>query len=649
MLRRLVVLATLSWALTAHATTRYVADRAAAPVKWREWGRSAIESARKSNRPLFLSVGFASSWDCQRMHREAFLNGENAELLNTYFVPVLVDRIEYPEVAETYEAILRSMKGTEGWPANLIVTPSLEPFAGGGAMSTADLGRLLVTASNRWANERAAVTAEARDIVAKARGAADPRAPGDVDATTLDAVVEELAHEFERTKSLSAMQTGFLLRYASRTRHEQLLPLIVETLQKLAASSRRDQLGGGFHRCADCYEKMLPDQALLGLAYLEAWQITGDPDLQFVARTTFDYVLRDLRKPRGLFDSSQDAYNLVPAQGPVFEEGAFYLWQKDEIAHLLGADAAGKVFRVYAMKDGVANRPSLEHAGLLKETRDALAPSLQKMLDVRQKRPEPFRELPVAGWNGLMISALARAGAVLAEPRYTEAAADAAQVALTRLWNAQKKTLSRSESGTPALAEDYAMLVGGLIELFEGTYDPKWLELAKTLQQRQDELFWDASVGRYRTGASAPLEGLMSESDDATPAASSVAATNLLRLAALTGRTVWRDRAGMIFQSQGARMRTSGARLAQLASAVESSLRSPSIVVVTGDPRKKETYDALKEIQARWEPMRAVVLLPLKGPGRDRLVKSLPFTAALTGDPKQTITYTCSNGECRRQ
>jgi uncharacterized protein len=191
--------------------------------------------------------------------------------------------------------------------------------------------------------------------------------------------------------------------------------------------------------------------------------------------------------------------------------------------------------------------------------------------------------------------------------------------------------------------------VGGLLDLFESTYDPKWLELAKTLQRRQDELFWDASTGRYQTGASAPIDGLLSESDDGTPAASSVAANNLLRLAALTGNTVWRDRAGMIFQSQGGRLRASGARLAQLVSAVESSLRSPSIVVVTGDPRKKETYDALNAIHARWEPMRAVVFLPLKGPARDRVVRSLPFTAALTGDPKQTVTYTCSNGECRRQ
>jgi uncharacterized protein YyaL (SSP411 family) len=643
----------LCCALSASATTRYVTDRTAGPVKWQEWGKAAIERAQKEKRPLFVSIGFAASWDCQRMHREAFLNGENAEALNAYFVPVLLDRIEYPEAAEAYETALRSMQGPDsadgGWPANLILTPNLEPFAGGRLLSIAELNRMLVINANRWASERAAVIAEGKANVAKARTAAEPRAPSEIDATTMEAVVDDIARAYERDKTLDPMTAAFLFRYAARTKHENIRALAADSLRTLAAGPMRDQLGGGFHRCPACYEKMLSDQALQALAYLDAWQITRDPDLAHVARTTLDYVIRDLVPSRGLFQSAQDAHSLVPGQGPVFVEGAFYLWRTDGITRLLGHETAGKVLELYSMKDDAENRPALEHPRFLHETYDELAAPLQKMLDVRQKRPAPFREVAMAGWNGLMISALARGSVVLDKPEYLEAATLAATVASTKLWNAKTKTLYRTESHTQALAEDYAMLVQGLLDLFESGYDVKWLDLAMALQQRQDQLFWNASLGRYATGATAPaiVRGLLRERDEETPAANSVAAMNLVRLAALTGNETWRARPAMIFESLGGSLRTHGAGHPQLAVAYETSLIAPSIVVVTGDRHTKETHDLLRAIHHRWEPMRAVLFVPRKGALRDRVVKALPFAGGLASDPKRTVVYVCTNGACR--
>jgi uncharacterized protein YyaL (SSP411 family) len=531
-----------------------------------------------------------------------------------------------------------------------MLTPDLEPFAGGRLMSTAELNRMLVINANRWASERAAIVAEAQAIVAKARASAEPRAPSDVDATTIEAVVDDIARTYEKEKTLDAMTAAFLFRYAARTKNESIRTLAVETLRALAASTMRDQLGGGFHRCPTCYEKMLPDQALFAMAYLDAWQLTRDPDFAHVARTTLDYVIRDLVPPRGLLQSAQAAHSLVPGQGPVFVEGAFYLWQKDEITSLLGHETAGKIFTLYGMKDGVDNRPALEHPRFLGETYDELAAPLQKLLDVRQKRPAPFREIGMTAWNGLMISALARGAAVLDKPEYLEAATYAATLASTKLWNKQKKTLLRSESPTTALAEDYAMLVQGLLDLFDSGHDVKWLELAIALQQRQDALFWDASAGRYTTGSSVPelVRALLSERDEDTPAVSSVAAMNLLRLAALTGNETWRSRPAMIIQSFGGRLRTAGALYPQLAAAYESSIIAPSIVVVIGDARNPETVEALRTIYDRWEPMRAVVLVPRKGAVRDRIVRALPFIAALAADPEHTVTYICANGECRK-
>jgi uncharacterized protein YyaL (SSP411 family) len=643
MFRRLLILVLL--ASSANATTRYVTDRAGAPVKWLEWGRAAIERAKNEKRPLFVSIGFAASYDCQRMHREAFLNGENAEALNAYFVPVLLDRIEHPEIAAAYEAVA----ATTGWPVNVILTPGLEPVATAGFMSAAELNRMLVINANRWAKERTALEAEGKALVARARVAADPRAPMDVDLTTLEAVVDDIARVYKKEQTLDAMTAAFLFRYAARTKNDNLRALAESSLRNLAITMRRDQLGGGFHRCADCYEKLLPEQALYALAYLDAWQIAREPDFAHVARTTLDYVVRDLRL-RGLFDSSQDAHSLVPGQGPVFVEGAFYLWNTSEITHLLGRDPAGKIIKLYGLKEGVENRLSLAETRFLHETYDELSAPLKKMLDERQKRPEPFREVAMAGWNGLMISALARGAAVFDDPLYLEGATSGATAVATKLWDAKKKVLYRSETHTEGLAEDYAMLVQGLLDLFDARYDVRWLDLAVTLQKRQDELFWDANLGRYRTGMTVPepVRGVAGERDDVTPGANSVAATNLLRLAALTGNPTWRARPAMIFQSFGGTLRTAGAKHVQLAGAYETSLIPPSIVVVTGDPYKQETHDALRVIQDRWEPMRSVVFLPHKGVARDRVVKALPFTGALTADPEHPVTYVCAGGECRK-
>jgi uncharacterized protein YyaL (SSP411 family) len=330
-------------------------------------------------------------------------------------------------------------------------------------------------------------------------------------------------------------------------------------------------------------------------------------------------------------------------QGPELLNGNFYRWQKDEITHLIGREPALKVFALYGMQDGVANLPALSEWRFLPETHGPLAGPLAKLLDVRQKRPEPPNDFtPVTGLNGLMISALARAGAALGEQVYLDAAVRAALSMTSTHWNAKTKTLIRTP-GVEALSEDYALLVQGLLDLFDATYDVRWLELAVTLQQRHDALFWDAGAGAY-------AKGTFRETDDETPAASSVAAVNLLRLAALTGNETWRTRPSTIFEAFGGRMRVAGADHAHMASAWELSQIAPRIVVVSGDPRRQPTADLLQSYATRPEPMRALIFLPAKGALRDRVVRALPWTAPLTaGEEGAPIAYLCANGECRRQ
>jgi len=622
MLRRLL-LVVLFAALPANATTRWFTERAGAPVRWMEWGSAAIERAKTEKRQILLSIGFASSWEALRMHREAFSDERNVKTLNAYFVPVVLDRIEHPEIAEAYERVA----GVETLPVNLILGANLEPLAASGFMDAHELQRFLVSTSERPALKTL-----------------EPRSPFEVEAGTMEAVVDAIGAKYAQGKSFDPLTAAFLLRYSARMNHAPLRELAVSSLRARAASAVRDQIGGGFHRCIGCFEKLLGEQAVHALVYLEAARMTGDQDLEFVARTTLDYVVRDLRVTPGAFEASQDAHSLVPLNGgPQYVDGAFYRWNKEEITRLLG-EHAGKIFSLYSLKETDA-LPVLSEPRFLKETRDELAPLLQKLMSVQQRRPEPFREhLVVAGWNGLMISALARFN----EVEYVKAASHAATDTLAKLWDAKTRTLVRTDSRAPALAEDYAYLVQGLLDLFDASYDAKWLDLARTLQARQDELFWDASTGRYRTGTTLPeaLRGMIVESDETLPSVNAVAAVNLMRLAALARTTD--ERVPMIFHSFGGRLRGDGARLPQLAAAYELSLVTPRVVVVTGDPRKDATQQLLVDVRAKYEPMRAIVFLPHKGAPRDRVVKSLPWTAALAPDPEMPLSYDCAGSECRK-
>lgn len=582
-----------------------------------------MERAVREKRPIFLSAGLVADNAVERMHREAFINGENAEALNAYFVPVLLDAVAHPELADAVELIARSMGATTA-SVHLVLTPALEPFAAAGFLSTAELNRLLVINANRWAEERGVLAAEGRANLQKAQERVGRRIAGDVD---VEAVVDAVAARYEKEKTLEPADALFLFRYAARTKHETIRDLAVTTLRQRAASRRYDGLGGGFHRCDGCFEKILPDQAENALAYLEAWRITKDPNDARVVRSTLDYLLRDLRPPdTSTFHASQDAHSYVPAQGPELMNGAFYAWTREEVVRLLGDEGAGKVW------------PALEDPRLLHETHGELAPLLARLREVRQKRPAPFRDpTVVAGWSGLAISALALTASAMNVPEYLEAASRGANAVTAKLW---KKTLTRTDGGAEAIAEDYALLVQGLLDLYDAGGDVKWLELAATLQQRQDALFWDASAGRYIAGKSLPnaWRGLVIENG-----ANAVSAMNLLRIAALTGNETLRARTPMIFQSSGRTLTPA------LAGAYELSQVAPRTTVVTGDPRKLETHELLRSWRERLDPMRAVVFVPNKGPARDRVTKVLPFTRALAPDEKLPVAYECAGGECKRQ
>ena len=394
------------------------------------------------------------------------------------------------------------------------------------------------------------------------------------------------------------------------------------TLRKMAAGGMHDHLGGGFHRYSvDRYwhvphfEKMLYDQAQLAVAYLDAFQITRDPQFESVTRDILDYVARDMTSKEGGFFSAEDADSLLEHGKPEHAEGAFYVWTKKEIDSALGNDAEIFHFHYGVQPDGNApegSDPQGEFTGknilierhVMAETaqrfkksedevRQSLARSREKLLSIRSKRPRPhLDDKIISAWNGLMISAYARAGQLLDDPQYLESATRAAKFVRTHLWDDKGKTLFRSyreaRGEVDGFADDYAFVIQGLVDLYEASFDVAWLKFAVDLQETQDRLFFDEKAGGYFSTSGKDKNVVLRMKDDndsAEPAASSVAALNLLRLAQIRDRKDWRERAEKTINAFHPTLSHFASAMPQMLVALDSSLSKPRQIVIAGKRR----------------------------------------------------------------
>jgi uncharacterized protein YyaL (SSP411 family) len=673
--------------------SRYLRDHADNPVQWHAWSAETLAMARKSGRPIFLSVGYASCHWCHVMERESFENAVVADLLNKHFTPILVDREEHPDVDATYLAYVQAMTGSAGWPMNLVLTPDLQPLVGGTYMKPDALSRLLVILSNSWVSDRKALLGSSAQLVAMVRASAPASTVADLPPALPGAAAEELGAVYDKEhggfgiapKFPEPVLIDFLLRHALRTRNGEARAMAVDTLRALADSGLHDHIGGGFHRYAvddawrlPHFEKMLTDQALLAIDYTEAAQITGDEGFADVARSTLDYVLRDLRDREGGFYSGQDADSLVPLDGgPKLVEGAFYTWQPKELVQILGQSTANLIIRRYGVTAEGNVPAAVDPAGAFKglsllyvaepletvasragitvdELKKRLVAALSRLELVRSHRPQPFRDDKVlTGWNGLAISALARAGAALNDPRYVVAASQAARFIESRLWRAQSKTLLRryagGQAGIEALPEDYAYFIEGLIDLYQSSYDVHWLERAVALQQRQDALFFNSAAGRYSSGSTLPSAVAVSIGDDETtlPTPNSVSVMNLLRLGELTDSDPWRRRAAGIVRSYSSQLGSTPAAMPAMLSAWSRSLLTSKQIVIAGDPRADDTQALLRAVHGRFIPN--LVLIVVAGEAsRSRLSAFLPIVTEMKPLEKRAAAYVCEHYVCKR-
>ena len=695
----------------ARESSPYLLQHRGNPVDWYPWGDEAFARARAEDRPIFLSVGYSTCHWCHVMEHESFENEDIARVLNEGFVPVKVDREERPDVDRVYMTFVQATTGSGGWPMSVWLTPDLKPFYGGtyfppsGRWGRPGFAEILTEIARRWRESRAELVTSADDVIERLREAQRlrPAARGGApDDGVLAGGVREYAKVFDaRNGGFGAApkfprpaELFFLLREHARTGDVEARHLVLETLRAMALGGMRDHVGGGFHRYSvdaawrvPHFEKMLYDQAQLVLAFLETAQASGEPSFAEVAHDTLAYVHRDLRHDGGGFFSAEDADSL-PADGGAAEgggsaakrEGAFYVWTAAELSALFGDDADVVRSRYGVEPNGNAPQdPHGEFTGKnllyvargvddvarlsgrsLESVMTALDAARPRLFEARSARPRPALDDKVlAGWNGLMIAAFARAARLAPpddppSPDPLEAAAGAARFLRDRLWDEDRGVLLRrfrdGRAGIDGYAEDYAAVVWGLLELFQAGGDPAWLDWAKQLHAVQSRLFMDDADGGWFSTSGADASVLLRLKDDydgAEPAAGSVTAWNLLTLAQLSGGAeagTYREQLEQTFGRIPASPES--ARVSPMMMAAASAWRAGPAQVVLLGPRGAAETAALHRVSAECFLPGAVGLPVEPGPHQREVAARLPWVESMRMLDGRPTAYLCRDGAC---
>jgi uncharacterized protein len=686
----------------ANEKSPYLLQHAHNPVDWFAWGDEAFAKARSENKPIFLSVGYSTCHWCHVMERESFENEQIAAILNRYYVPVKVDREERPDVDRIYMTFVQALSGGGGWPMSVWLTPELKPFFGGtyfppeNRRGQAGLASVLTQIADAWMAGRDQIVESARDVVEQLTKAASA---GRVTTGTpaIDAALLESGYSFFRRmfdthhggfgdapKFPRPAVFNFLLRYYARTHNTEALDMVLLTLDGIARGGMNDQLGGGFHRYSvddrwfvPHFEKMLYDQAQLAISYIEAFQITGEPEFAETARRTLDYVLRDLRAPDGpaAFFCAEDADSPDPEHPEHKSEGAFYIWRDDEIAALLEAPVADWFRYRYGVRatGNVESDPHGEFGGKnilyqahtvdetaanfgrdVDEVSAALFQAERILLDNRSRRPRPHLDDKVlTAWNGLMISAFALAGAVLDEPRYSEAASGAAEFILSEMYRPESGVLIRSHregaANVPGFLEDYAFFVQGLLDLYQTGFEFRYLETAQRLTRKQLELFEDREAGGFFSAAADDtlVMRLKEDYDGAEPSGNSVALLNLLRLARMTGVEEFGDAANRTLNAFASRLASGPAALPQMLAACEFYLGEPREVVIAGERNAADTGALAREVFLRFDPQRVFMLVDSPETA-SKLAGGHPALTSMVKVGGRAVAYVCRNYACQK-
>jgi len=664
----------------------YLLQHAHNPVNWYPWGDEAFEAAKRLGRPVLVSIGYSTCHWCHVMEEESFDVKEIALQLNRDFIAIKIDREARPDIDAVYMSALHAMGQRGGWPLNAFVTPDRKPFYGGTYFPPSDMrgrpsfSRVLRTIKEQFDKDPEAVGATAERVAVELRKNLESRVATSSRAPT-DAILKWARHDAGNRMDLewggqqgspkfpSSMPLRFLLRYARRSGDEQALWMATHTLGKMAAGGMYDQIGGGFHRYSTDahwlvphFEKMLYDNALLVSTFVEAWQTTGDDEHQRIAREILQYLDREMTSEEGVFYSATDADNLAP--NGEMEEGAFFTWTPKETLDALGAKQATIVNAYYDISDAgnfegrtipsvsrsardVANELGLSRTAVEKAVREGK----ERLYEVRLRRNAPLRDEKVlVAWNGLAISAYAKAGFAFGEERYVESAGRAASFILENMRDGARlrRVYKSGKAWGPAFLEDYAFFIQGLLDLHEASQDLRWLREALALQKVLDTHYLDELGGGYFKTANDGEKLLAREkpgSDAAIPAGNSVEALNLLRLAEFTGDTEHLSTFDLLYSAFDEVLTSSPSALSEMLLAVDYALDTTKEIVLVRPEVGGDLDAMLAPIRAAFVP-NSILAVTTEGAEMKKRGELIPLVKHRVARQGQVTAYVCQKQIC---
>ncbi len=615
-----------------HETSPYLVQHAHNPVDWYPWGEEALEKARREQKPIFLSVGYSACHWCHVMERESFEDPEIARMLNEWFVSIKVDREERPDLDQVYMGAVQLLSGHGGWPMSVFLTPELRPFYAGtywparASRGMPGFDQVLRAVAEAWQKRREQVEHVASEVAQRLRevlAATAPEQPLEPTILAEAARTAERHFDFQNggfgtaPKFPHALMLRFLLRYGPRSGNDRYRQMVELNLDRMAGGGIYDHLGGGFARYSvdnrwlvPHFEKMLYDNALLSMTYLEGYLATGNEEYRRVVEETCDYVLRDLMDLQGGFYSSEDA----DSEG---EEGKFYLWTPQQVHEILDPDTAQLFCRIYDVTDvgnfegkNVLNLSKTweQYAALcgipVDELKARMAHVRRLLFERRSERVRPGRDTKVlTSWNSLMIDALSQAGAVLGRFPYVEAAQKAADFILEHLTGPQDHLWHCRQGPTgfvPGFLEDYAGMIVALVSLHDADQDETWIQHAQRFAETLLREFHDAAEGAFFYTSSShdsPLVRVKDFQDTSLPSGNGLAAWGLIQLGQLLDEPRYLEAARRTVGSAVPILRQWPLAAGQLLLALDWLVGPMHEVVIVGDASRPPVQDWLTQIR----------------------------------------------------
>lgn len=660
----------------------YLQQHAYNPVEWYPWGEEAFERARREDKPVFLSIGYSTCHWCHVMERESFEDEETARMMNEMFVNIKVDREERPDVDHVYMTAVQSLTGSGGWPLSAWLTPDLKPFYAGTyfpprpAYGRPSFRTVLTALHDAWTAQREKVEGSAAAILTAITE--QSVVVGGEGAPNLQETIGRCYEQLERSYDFRYGGFGsapkfprpvvfeFLLRYYREYGEKRALDMVSHTVRSMASGGMYDQLGGGFARYSvDIYwrvphfEKMLYDQGGILAVCADLIRLTDDQELVRVVRQTVEYLVRDLADPSGLFYSAEDA----DSEG---EEGTFYVWTREELRQVLDESEFQAVERYY----GISEEGNFEHgknvlhvsatlaevAEGIGETSERVVGLLEsargKLFAVRSARVRPHRDEKIlTSWNALMISGLARAAATLHDPEFARCAMYAADTIIS-VMNVDGNLMHRLKDGEvkfDGYLEDYAFLGAALIDLYETTFQIRYLKEADRLIRRANDLFWDDEHGGYfmTTGDDASvLIRSKSDHDGAEPAGNSVMALNLLRLGRMLDDRDLLDKADRTIGLFVSRLEKVPVAMPLMMGAALMAAHPPRQIVIAASSDTTETEALIRQVHDAYIPGTVILLVGPDGPD-EWLAERIETLKGMRGIDGHAAVYVCESFVCR--